>query len=137
VEVGELAPQYEASQQRSWLGRNWRWLLSLVVGLALVGSALSVFAFNHADATKLAMATARSNPALVQRLGEPIENGWFIGGSIEVTPGSGRADLAIPISGPRGRGTLYALAVKEAGVWRLTLLKFSLDADATRLDLLQ
>jgi hypothetical protein len=123
--------------RQSWFRRNWKWILGTLPAVGLLGAIIAVVAFNSSDATKLALATARSNSALIERLGQPIQSGWFIGGSIEVTPGSGKADLAIPISGPKGKGTVYALAVKTAGIWRLTLLQFGADGDSKRLQLLQ
>jgi hypothetical protein len=88
------------------------------------------------DAVKLAIATAKSNPALVERLGQPLKTGWFVAGSIEITPASGHAELAIPVSGPKGRGTIYAEARKRAGLWRLNMLQFGGEESDIRLDLL-
>ena len=63
--------------------------------------------------------------------------GWFIAGGIEETRGFGKAELAIPVSGPKGKGTLYVGAVKEAGIWKLTLLQFSANDNIERLQLLK
>ena len=109
----------------------------MLLALCFVGAVIAVVGFNNSDVTRLALATATSNFALVERIGEPIHRGWFVRGSIQLTSGSGSADLAIPVSGPIGKGTLYALAVKTAGVWKLTLLQFGTDGDSNRLQLLQ
>ncbi len=134
MEVGDKMEQ--PARRRSWLGSKWARVAIVVLGLVLLVSVIVVIAFNNADATKLAASTATSNAALVERLGSPMKTGRLIGGAIEVTPGTGTADLAIPISGPRAKGTLYALAVKEAGVWKLTSLKYGADGESSRLDLL-
>lgn len=60
---------------------------------------------------------ARQSPAVVAALGEPIETGWMVSGSINVSGSSGEADLAIPLEGPDGEGKLYVVADKEAGEW--------------------
>ena len=109
----------------------------MLLALCFLGAVIAVIRFNDSDAARLALATATSNSALVELLGDPIQRGWFVRGSIELTPGSGKADLAIPVSGPWGKGTVYAPAVKTAGVWKLTLLQFGTDGDSKRLQLLQ
>jgi hypothetical protein len=120
----------------SWFGRNWKWVVAVLLGLILLTSALVIVGLNNSEATKLALATATSDPALVERLGQPMKAGWFIGGSIETMPGSGKAKLSIPISGPKGKGTVYTRAVKEAGIWRLTFLQFGADGEPKRIQLL-
>jgi hypothetical protein len=64
----------------------------------------------------MAVAAAESNPAVKQRLGDPIKRGFFTPGSIEIDGPSGHADLEIPISGSRGKATIYAVAKKSAGI---------------------
>jgi Cytochrome oxidase complex assembly protein 1 len=88
------------------------------------------------EATRLSVTTAEANPALSEQLGRPFKTGWFISGSIEVQPGSGHAELAIPISGPKGSGTIYTEARKQAGLWHLLTLQFGMDGSSERLDLL-
>ncbi len=117
--------------------RNWkRVAAAIAVGLLVVVVSV-LLGFRNADATALAMTTATASPAFVDRIGQPVHKGWLIKGSIEVSPGFGYAELAIPVSGPKGRGTLYALAVKRAGIWRLTFLQFGADGESSRLELLR
>jgi hypothetical protein len=78
------------------------------------------------EAYEQAMARLRGHPAAVEALGEPIEAGWFISGSIRETGPSGKASLGIPVSGPRQAGTLYLEAVKDAGLWELRRLELAL-----------
>jgi len=109
----------------------------LWLGLALLGGVMALVILHSSGATRLAVKTATSNAALIERLGQPLKTGIFIRGEVEVTPGFGKADLAIPISGPKGKGTVYALAVKTAGIWKLTLLQFGADGDSNRIQLLR
>jgi len=88
------------------------------------------------DAAQLAIATAVKSPALTQRLGEPLKAGWLVTGNIQVSPGSGHAELAFPISGPKGAGTVYVEARKQSGIWHLRLLQFGNDSSNDRLNLL-
>ena len=82
-----------------------------------------------------ALEQARSSPAVVDALGTPIEPEWYLTGTINVTGASGNADIAIPISGPKGAGTLYASARKRAGLWNYDVLEVALDAGGERIDL--
>jgi cytochrome oxidase complex assembly protein 1 len=122
--------------RRGWLRTHWKLVLAVWLGLSLSGAVAAFYLLSNSDATKLAVATAESNPALAERLGRPLKTGWFVSGSIEVTHGSGHAELAIPVSGPKGRGTLYAEARKHAGLWHLELLQFGSNNSTERLDLL-
>ena len=58
------------------------------------------------------MARARANPEVVAALGEPIESGLLISGSINVEGSGGNVDVSIPISGPKGSGTLYVVGTR-------------------------
>lgn len=129
--------------QRSWFGRNWIWavplgcltMIALLVAF-IAGIVVLVFGFvKRSDVYAEALERARSSPAVVEALGEPIEPGWYVTGSINVTGASGNADIAIPISGPRGEGTLYASARKRAGVWSYDVLEVALEEGGERIDL--
>jgi TonB family protein len=65
-------------------------------------------------------------------LGTPIEAGWFVTGSIATSGSGSHADLSIPISGPKGSGTLHVVALKspfsaESGDWKITVLEAKVD----------
>jgi hypothetical protein len=127
-------------RRKAWFERHWMLVVSLAVLLTLLAVSafvLSLFyLIRSSDSATLAIATAEANPLLTRRLGQPLKVGWMVTGSIEVTPASGHAELAIPISGPKGRGTVYAEARKSAGLWHLELLQFGADGSDERLDLL-
>jgi hypothetical protein len=102
----------------------------------LAGIVLLVFGLiAKSDVYTYALAQARSSPSVVEALGEPIEPGWYVMGTINVSGASGNADIAIPVSGPNGSGTLYASARKRAGVWNYDVLEVALDAGGERIDL--
>jgi hypothetical protein len=127
--------------RRSWPEAHWKLLLGLglVLSLVLVASFVGgvFFLIRNSDAAKLAIATAESNPMLIERVGQPIKTGWLVTGSVHVSTESGDADLAIPISGPKGAGTIYVEASKRAGLWQLELLQYGNDKSDERLDLLR
>jgi hypothetical protein len=103
------APGQMAVPRKSWLGRNWKWLLLVAfLGMILLGVgvfALIMGAIRGSDVAKESVARAQANAAVVQQLGALIDEGWMVGGSINVAAGgTGDADLAVPISGPKGKG---------------------------------
>jgi hypothetical protein len=55
---------------------------------------------------------------------------------MNLSSGSGKADMVIPISGPRGRGRIHAVAQKSGGVWRFTYLQVDVANQSTSIDLL-
>jgi hypothetical protein len=126
--------------KRSWLTRNWGWLVAAAFALILSCVAailLLVFSLiRNSDAAKLAIKTAESSPVLAEQIGSPMKVGWFISGNIEVTPDAGTAKLMIPISGPKSSGTIYAEEFKNAGLWHLEVLKFARKDSSVRLNLL-
>ena len=128
-------------QRKSWLGRNWKWLL-LVGFLVMVCFGLGIFALimswmRSSDVALEAVARAQANPAVVQRLGGRIEEGWLTSGSINVgTGGSGDANLAVPISGPKGNGTVYVTARRIAGVWNYSQMIAGIESTGEKIDLL-
>jgi hypothetical protein len=91
----------------------------------------------QADVYKQALAKAQSDPVVAQKLGSPIKPGMLLSGNINVSGPSGEAKISIPISGPKGTGTIYVEATKSAGKWNYSLMQVAVDGEDTRIDLLQ
>ena len=114
-----------APASQTWLQRNTKWIVlaAVALGVALLGLFIAAIvmiastAMRSNDVYREAMARAQANPVLIERLGTPIEAGFFTSGSINVSGPSGNADLAIPIHGPRGEATINVVAEKRGGVW--------------------
>lgn len=132
-------------QKQNWWNRNWKWFVPvgclgtlIVIAGFFVGVCLLVFGLAKSSyAYKDALAKAKSHPAVQETLGTPIEEGLFVTGSINTSGPSGRADLAIPISGPRGKGTIYVVASKSAGQWTYSTLVVEIKDTRQRIDLLE
>jgi hypothetical protein len=86
---------------------------------------------------KDALAAARADPAVEMALGTPIEEGLLVMGNISISGSSGKADIAIPISGPSDKGTIYAVAQKAAGRWTFTTLVVEIKTTGERIDLMK
>jgi hypothetical protein len=142
-QTGSIVPGQIPTQPKGWLARRWKLLLGVLVALMVLGIAgvfgiltLIMSAIKGSDVAKEGMTRARSNPAVVQYLGTPIEEGWLVSGSINVSDGSGDANLSLPISGSKGKGTLYVIAQKSAGTWTYSLMQAAIEGSGQRIDLL-
>lgn len=133
-----------APARKSWIERNWKWLIpvgclsAVVLIIAVLGLFFTIImgSIKSSDAFKMAMARAQADARVQQRLGTPIESGWMVSGNIEVSGATGKANLAIPIHGPRGKGKLYADGTKTAGQWSFSTLVVEDERDGSRIDLL-
>ena len=134
-------------QQPSWWSRNWKWalpagcLILLVPPLLLTGFAGGIIAIvfgsiKSTDVYEEALARAQAHPAVIEALGEPVEDRWWVSGQINATGSSGSADLAIPLRGSKGTATIYAVASKSAGRWEYHTLEVEVEGRPERIDLL-
>lgn len=138
------APSQAPVPKSNWFQRNWKWfvpigcagIIAAMVGFFAVIFMIIMGSIKSSDAFKLAMERAGQDARVQEKLGTPIEAGWFISGNIEVNGPSGKADLSIPIHGPRGKGKLYANAAKSAGQWNFSTLLVEVETDGSRIDLL-
>ena len=132
-----------AAPPRNWFQRNWKWLIPVgCLGLLLVPvgcvvgiAAITFGALKSSDVYQQSLERAKANPQVIEALGEPIDAGLLMSGSINVSGPSGEADVAIPIHGPNGKGTIYAVATKSAGTWTYSRLEVEIDGRAERIQL--
>jgi hypothetical protein len=128
----------------NWFSRNWPWAVPvgcLAAAAALFGFAALILSFvfgifKSSDPYQQALVRARTHPAVVRALGEPIKEGFFASGNMHVSGPSGEAELAIPISGPKGKATIYVEATQSVGQWSFTHLVVEIDGTRQRIDLL-
>jgi hypothetical protein len=121
-------------KKQPFFSTKGRW----VIGISFVAVTLfffGVLAFvGNSEVCQLAVKQAQSNSAVVEQLGSPIKQGLFVSGSIETTGPSGHADVSIPVSGSKAKGTLYAVGSKSAGEWTFETLRLAVGSN--RVDLL-
>jgi Cytochrome oxidase complex assembly protein 1 len=134
-----------ATQKPNWWKRNWKWFVPLgcftvaLVFVIFVGSILVIVfsAMKSTDVYKDALARARADPAVIEALGSPIKDGFLMSGNTNVNGASGESNLSIPISGPKGKGTIYVSAQKSLGEWNYSGLVVEIGQTHQRIDLLQ
>ena len=134
------------NKEQSWLRRNLKWVIGGGIGCfgvaaVCVGFFVLIFfavfgTIKSSDVYQTALSRAQESPVVIEALGSPIEDGFVPSGSINISGPSGNADLAIPISGPKGKGTIYAVARRSAGRWDFTLLEVGVESTGQRIDLL-
>jgi len=107
--------------------------------LLFVGSILVIVfsAMKSTDVYKEALSRAKADPAVIEALGAPIKDGFLISGNTNVNGASGETNLAIPISGPKGKGTIYVSADKSLGQWIYSGLVVEVADTHKRINLLQ
>jgi hypothetical protein len=129
----------------NWWKRNWKWFVPLgcftvaLMFVIFVGSILVIVfsAMKSTDLYKDALARAKADPAVIEALGSPIKDGFLMSGNTNVNGASGESNLAIPISGPKGKGTIYVSAQKSLRRWNYSGLVVEVGQTHQRIDLLQ
>lgn len=109
---------------------SWGWILAatgtlilLVVAVAIV-IVITMMGRRAGEVLHLAMQKIREDPAVVARLGEPIQvASWFPTGSVHESGDRGEANLTFSIRGPKEKGTVQVVARRIAGKWGLTSLE--------------
>jgi Cytochrome oxidase complex assembly protein 1 len=122
--------------KRSFLSNKGKWAVGISVGVAFLLCIGIIGLIGSSEVCRLGVQQAQSNSAVAARLGEPIKQGFVVGGSIKMSGSSGSANLEIPLSGPRASGTLYAVAERRVGTWKFETLQLAVRGDPNRVDLL-
>ena len=128
----------------NWWTRNWKWFvptgcltIAVVFAVFILSILLIVFgALKSTDIYKDAVAKAKANQAVIEALGSPIQEGMFVSGNTSANGASGQSNLAIPISGPKGKGKIYVVATKVAGEWKSSVLVVEIEKTKERIDLI-
>jgi len=137
----------QQAQRPTWWSRNWKWfvpVLVLVVLVLVAGAVATVYLFvsvvfgalKSSGGYQEALTAARSDSAVVRALGTPIKDGLLPAGDVNTSGSTGRSDLAIPVSGPKGSGTLYVKATRSASGWSFTELVLKVEGSGETIDLL-
>ncbi len=110
---------------------------SFVFLFVLIFSVVMYF-IRNSDGVEAAVKLAKENAALVEMLGEPIEIGWLVNGSIQGAGVGAKVEVNIPLTGPKGAGTLMAQGYRETEQkWRFTMLRFAPENADEAMDLLK
>jgi len=133
-----------------WWSRNWKWflptgcclgsLLGIVLAIAIFGAGIIGLVsgiskvLKSSEPYQAAVAQARANDKVTSALGTPIEEGFPMG-SVNTNNDAGDADLKIPISGPKGKGTIFVVATRSSGKWTYSKMSVTIAGTDESIDL--
>jgi hypothetical protein len=113
----------------------------LLCGGGIVSIFVLVFSsLKSTDVYKEALSRATDNAEVKKLLGEPITPSFWVAGTIStnITPNGsvGKAEILIPISGPKGSAIVQAVASKANDKWDFSKLEVKAEGAAFPIDLL-
>lgn len=135
----------ELVPQPSWWKRNWKWVvpvggcLTLIILFVLfLGSIFYgvTTMFEGSDPYEYAFEKINQDEQLIELFGSPIVKDGMVQGNINYSNGAGKADMRIPISGPKEKGMLYINASSEGDDWTYHEIRVEVKDDET-FDLLE
>jgi hypothetical protein len=149
-ENAPMEPAVQPQPAPGWWNRNWKWfvptgcclgtLLCLILAVAVFGvSIFAIFsgvsaALKGSEPYKVAVARAQANDKVTAALGTPLSEGFPMG-SINTNNDTGNVDLSIPVSGPKGKGTIYVVGTKSAGTWTYSKMSVTIAGSGETIDL--
>lgn len=106
-------------------------IVLLAIGAAVAGFGWLIFrSMGDSEPARTALAQAGAHPQVIAALGRPLQRGFLVSGSIEVSNDAGEAELQVPVSGPQGEGTVSVRGHRRHGRWRYEELSISIDGGA-------
>lgn len=112
--------------QPSWWKRNWKWVVPvggcltiLVLVIFFIGSLFYgiTSVIEDSQPYEYALEKINQDDQLIEILGSPIEKNGMVQGTINWHNGKKRANLKIPVKGPKEKGILYINASGEGDNW--------------------
>ena len=134
----------ELVEYPSWWKRNWKWAVPLggclgllVVFILFIGSIFYgvTAVLEESQPYEYALETINQDKGITSALGSPIVKDGMIQGSYNNSNGHKTADMKIPISGPKGSGTLFVKATRNDGDWTYNVIRVEIKDDES-IDLL-
>ena len=132
-------------RKKNWWGRNWKWCVPgcclgsvlFFVGAFVLMIFLIMGMVKSAEPVAEALDRAKQHPQVQAAIGSPIKEGFTISCNIKTGGSSGTADMSIPVSGPKGKATIYAIAEKSAGAWSFSSLTVEIKGTGERIVLVE
>ncbi len=108
---------------------------TLVVVVACIGSVFLILslifgALKAHPVYRMGMDLVKNDPKVVELFGSPVEDGFFVAGTIkEFRSGGDIANLEGSISGPKARGAVFIFGreTDKDGVWQVESIDIDID----------
>jgi len=115
-------------------------LIGIVLAIAVFG--VGIFGLisgiskvlKSSEPYQTALARAKANENVVAALGTPIEEGFPMG-SVNTNNDAGDADLSIPVTGPKGKGTIYVVGKRAGRTWTYSKMSITITGSGETIDL--
>ncbi|GAB4187684.1 MAG: hypothetical protein Tsb002_13180 [Wenzhouxiangellaceae bacterium] len=120
------------------MNKDIKWVLLGLLGLLVVlGFAISIVAFvmkmMKGDAYQMSLYAISANDQVIEMMGEPIQESWYVLGNVNKKGSEGTASLEYSIEGPKGSGKVYVYATRTIGEWKLDKVVVSNDQSMQRI----
>lgn len=94
----------------------------LLVALAAVLVLVVFGAIKRSDVYAEALRRVQNDPAVTVALGTPIEAGLYVTGNVNLNASGGHANFDFPVSGPKGKADVHAVATLNGPKWEYSEL---------------
>jgi len=111
-------------------------LVAIVVIIIVAIGGIGLKMFRSSGPCQTALNAAQASPGMREKLGEPMELGWLMTGSINSINGSGSANLNILIHGPKGKASVRIIGKSVAGVWNYEEMTATMASSGEKIDLI-
>lgn len=101
-------------------------LLSFVLFMGVVWAGCSTFLKNN-RAYERGVETALKDSIVAEALGAPVEEGWFLNGTVEGDGIESRGVWRVRLVGADRSGTLQITGLKRGGDWRVVAMSLKVD----------
>ncbi len=112
---------------------NYQWMLIIGVGITIFIMAFFLFVISLVKSSviyNLALEKAKTFEVVQNKIGNSFKKKLFgFTGSINTSKFSGKADLAIYLTGEKGKGTLFVKAEKKIGEWEYEYLILKVNSE--------
>jgi Cytochrome oxidase complex assembly protein 1 len=96
--------------------------LVLFLGFVAVIVLVVFGAIKRSDVYREALRRVQNDPAVTAALGTPIDAGIYVTGNVNLDTSGGHAKFDFPVSGPKGKADVHAVATMNGSKWEYSEL---------------